>query len=344
MSNFEFCLQEIADDIRNPNDSTNANDFFAVKDYVLSIMRDQDSYFRKICQNDILFGSMAHDVRLYNDDELDVLMELRFPAYSRIEQVEDEQHPGMVFLDFSDACLDNMVFKRLANNKWMYMNRYSLKRWLHNIFVNALDNYGNVVYGDYDEYTLDYKWRGITYTITAESPSRIFHIDFVPAVKIVRPKSGTWHAIPKYTSGNTHNFTFMISNAQAELQHVERCGQALRDALRLLQALRNAKQLWQLRCYHFVTLAIWMARRDGYSKMFHLSVSELFLMLLSDLCDAFLEGHLPYVWNSQMNLLGNFTDNEMSQYTSELCDAYNVLDSYSYKSTVSFARCLRFFE
>lgn len=68
------------------------------------------------------------------------------------------------------------------------------------------------------------------------------------------------------------------------------------------------------------------------------------MQLLSDLCDALLEGHLAYVWNSQMNLLGNLSDNEMLQYTSELCDAYNVLDSYSYKPTVSFARCRRFFD
>lgn len=74
MSNFEFCLREIADDIRNPNDSTNANDFFAVKDYVLSIMRNQGSYFRKICQNDILFGKRPNLSQLYVGIQMDLYL------------------------------------------------------------------------------------------------------------------------------------------------------------------------------------------------------------------------------------------------------------------------------
>lgn len=56
MSNLEYYLQSIADEIRNPNDPSNLNDFYAVKDYVLDILRLQDSYFGQICQNDILFG------------------------------------------------------------------------------------------------------------------------------------------------------------------------------------------------------------------------------------------------------------------------------------------------
>lgn len=56
MSNFECYLQEIAEDIRNPNDPSNIKDLNAVKNYVLKILRLQDSYFNSICKNDILFG------------------------------------------------------------------------------------------------------------------------------------------------------------------------------------------------------------------------------------------------------------------------------------------------
>jgi len=56
MSNFEYYLQDIASNITCPNDPVNYSDFVDVKDYVLDIMRMEDSYFRYICQNDILFG------------------------------------------------------------------------------------------------------------------------------------------------------------------------------------------------------------------------------------------------------------------------------------------------
>ncbi|KAL7735638.1 hypothetical protein ACLKA6_002526 [Drosophila palustris] len=341
MSNFEYYLQEIASDVSCPNDPINNSDFVAVKDYVLEIMRLEDSYFDDICQNDILFGSAAHNIRIFNDDEFDVLMELQFPAHTHIKQVECKDRPGFMYLDFSKACSDNMVAYIVANNNQDYLNQSCLKSWLDNVFKDALSNYGKVINTGYETYTLRYLWRGITYTIYAKSPSRSFSIDFVPAVKIVRPNSNTWHAIPKQKagSGNTANFTFMLSDSQAELQHVKRCGRTMRDALRLLQALRNSKDLPKLRCYHMVSVAIWMARQMGHSNVAVLSVSDVFLMLLSDLCDAFIDGHLSYVWDSRMNLLSHLTPAEMSRYTSDLCSAYNTLKSYPHQPNLSFGRC-----
>ncbi|KAH8299579.1 hypothetical protein KR044_003122 [Drosophila immigrans] len=345
MSFFEYYLRDIASDIASPNDADNYQDFLAVKEYVLGIMREEDSYFDEICQNDILFGGTAHNIRLYNDDEYDVLMELRFPAHKRIIQWQSKDRPGFVFLDFSEACYDDMVAYELANNQKSYLDRSCLRNWLNNIFVDAMNRYDNVVYTDYDRYTLKYIWRGITFTIYAKSPTRSFSIDFVPAVKIERVNSSTWYAIPKAMSGpgNTANFTYMISNSQAEELQVERCGSAMQDALRLMQALRNSKDLKKLRCYHMVTVAIWMARHLGYQTLGNMSVSDTFLTLLSDLCDAFLEGHLSYVWDPNMNILGNFTEAQMSHYADELCWAYNTLQSYPYQSTLSYGRCQQHF-
>ncbi|XP_034480009.1 uncharacterized protein LOC117785860 [Drosophila innubila] len=348
MSNFEYYLQDIASDICCPNDPVDNSDFVDVKDYVLDIMRMEDSYFRYICQNDILFGSAAHNVRLYNDDEFDVLMELRFPAHNRIKQVDLKDRPGFMYLDFSNACFDTMVTNTLTSKVQKLMSQSSLKSWLDSTFRAALKNYGNIFDTGYERYTLRYIWRGITYTIYAKSPSRSFSIDFVPAVKIVRNShnANTWHAIPKQRAGpgNTPNFTFMLSNSQGELQHVSRCGQTMRDALRLLQALRNSKDLPKLRCYHMVTVAIWMARRIGHSTISNMFVSDAFLMLLSDLCDAFIDGHLSHVWDSRMNLLGDLKPAEMSRYTDVLCSAYNTLKSYPHQSSLSFERCQGHFQ
>ncbi|XP_060652052.1 cyclic GMP-AMP synthase-like receptor [Drosophila nasuta] len=345
MSNFEYYLQDIAADISSPNDADNFDDFMEVKNYVLQKMRKEDSYFDEICQNDILFGSAAHNIRLHNDDEYDVLMELRFPAHKRIIQVENKNRPGFVFLDFSEASYDDKVTYELANNQKSYLNRSLLKKWLHNIFTAAMSNYYNVVYSGFEQYELSYSWRGITYTIYAESESRSFSIDFVPAVKIERPNSKTWYAIPKEKSGpgNTANFTYMISNSQAELQHVKNCGCAMQDALRLMQALRSSRGLQKLRCYHMVTVAIWMARRLGHKTVQNMSVTQAFLSLLSDLCDAFIERHLSYVWDSGMNLLSNFNSGELSHYANELCSAFNTLKSYPYQSTLSYRRCQQHF-
>lgn len=203
-----------------------------------------DIYIGRLSKTNLFTGSVAHDVRLYNDDEFDVLMELRFPAYNRIRQVDSKDFPGFMYLDFSNACLDNMVDNTLTNDS-KFMRQSCLKSWLDHTFKSALQNYGNVVDTDYDRYTLKYIWRGITYTIYAKSASRSFSIDFVPAVKIVRNShnSKTWYAIPKQSVGPGHSssFTFMLSNSQGELHHVSRCGQTMRDALRLLQALRNSK-------------------------------------------------------------------------------------------------------
>lgn len=346
MSNFEYYLQEIASDISCPNDPINNSDFVAVKDFVLDIMRMENPYFKKICQNDILFGSTAHNIRLYNDDEFDVLMELRFPAHNRIRQLGSKERPGCVFLDFSNACLDSMVAYHLADNEDNYLNQSTLKSWLNNIFKNAFRNYGNVIHTGYDRYNLRYLWRGITYTIYAKSQTRSFSIDFVPAVKIVRPDSNTWHAVPKQKAsfGIATQYTFMLSDSQAELHHVNRCGETLREALCLLQALCNSKQLHKLRCYHMVTVAIWMAWREGHDSFPNMPVSHVFLMLLDDLTDAFIDGHLPYLWDTSLNLLSNFSSADISQYKKDLISAFNTLTSYQHQPNLSFGRCQAHFQ
>ncbi|KAH8416060.1 hypothetical protein KR222_007319 [Zaprionus bogoriensis] len=352
MSNFECYLQDIAYDISCPNDPYEYKDFLAVKDYVLQMMCNENSYFAQICQDDILFGDAAHEIRLHNNDEYDVLMELRFPEYWDIGQVALKAHPGYVCLDFSQACCDNMVGYRLANNQRTFLSRTCLKSWLHCVFLDALNNNGDVLDVGHEEYTLRYQWRGITYTIYAESPSRCFSIDFVPAVKIERTRpnndfnSSDWYAIPKQkgATGSLSSFTFMLANAQGELQHVRRCGQSMRDALRLMQALRDSKELPKLRCYHMVTVAIWMARRIGHSNVQRMCVSDVFLTLLGDLCDAFNDRHLGYVWDSQMNLLDNFTPADISQYGHVLCCAFNTLNSYPHQSLLSYGRCVAHFQ
>lgn len=208
-------------------------------------------------------------------------MELRFPAYNRIKRVLDINLPGFTFLDFSQACFDTMIDRCLANNKARLLCQSKLRRWINKIFTNALNNYGNVVQGDYEDYELSYVWRGETYTIEAVSPCRTSSIDFVPAVKFVDSKAFCWHGIPMFSSipGNMQHYTFMISYFNSEKGHLNCCGQTLRDVLRLLQALRNSKKLLKLRCTHFVSLAIWLARRVGHQTIFHMSVSELFLMV-----------------------------------------------------------------
>lgn len=237
-----------------------------------------------------LAGSVAHNIRLHNDGEYDVLMELRFPQHHRIAQVADAQRPGFVFLDFSDACIDNMIANRLANNQQTFLDRGCLQGWLYGLFKSALNNSGNVVDTGYDVFTLKLWWRNITYTIIAESPSRRFIIDFVPAVKIMRYHSNFnskfWYAIPRQKArpGNTGNFTFMLSHPEGEVQHVQRCGDSMRDALRLLQALRTSKELHKLRCYHMVTAAIWMARSVGHSNVKNMSVQSIFLSVCSISC------------------------------------------------------------
>lgn len=244
-------------------------------------------------------GSFAHKVRIYNDDEADVLMELRFPAYNLIKQVEDINRPGYIFLDFSEACCDTMIANRLANNKGRLLCQSKLRSWIDSIFTNALRNYGNVVSGVHEDYTLKYVWRGPAYTIQAVSHVRNFFIDFVPAVKILCQTAGTWHAIPKFTNigGPMHHFTFLISNVEAELQHVARCGRKLRDVLRLLQAFRTSKNLPKLRCTHFVNLAIWLSTRMGYQTLFHMSVSDLFLQVSTPTKIRFIDWLTDLFWS-----------------------------------------------
>lgn len=396
MSNFEYYLQDIASDISSPNDSIDYSDFVTIKDYVLDMMRRESPYFNKICQNDMLFGklpffwpsvpwhltvllfvlagSVAQNIRLHNDNEYDVLMELHFPKYHLIAQCPDNQRPGFVFLDFEDACCDNMIALQLANNQQSLLDRTCLQGWLYGIFKKALNNNGNVVNTGYDEFTLKLWWRDITYTIIAESPSRRFTIDFVPAVKIVRHQSNfntkKWHAIPKQKKrpGNMNNFTFMLSNTVGELQHVERCGEAMRDALRLMQALRDNRGLHKLRGVHMVTVAIWMARRIGHSNVMNMSVSAIFLtvsllfvvlsifidictcvswvllQLLNDLCDAFNDRHLSFVWDVNLNLFENFLAADITRYGNELCHAYNTLNSYQHQPNLRYGRCLAHFQ
>ncbi|KAH8355045.1 hypothetical protein KR093_004430, partial [Drosophila rubida] len=269
-------------------------------------------------------GSAAHNIRLYNNDEFDVLLELRsFPNHKRINQVRNRSRPGYVFLDLSGVCTEDAVGLELVNNPKGYLDRSCLMKWMHHLFHAIMNKYG------------------ICFTIHAKSLSRHFSIDFMPAVKIERAKSSTWYAIPKVKSGpgNMANFTFLISDVQSELELINRCGFSMKTALRLLQVLHTSKNLKKLSCYHMITVAIWLHRNLGHHTVNPMSITDALFVLLTDLCDAFKKKHLGYVWNAKLNILDNFTPTEMSHYASELSGVYKTLKVYHRnESTLNFSR------
>lgn len=329
---FEDYLLDIAEDLKAPGDH---DDFYEVLDFVMITVKG-NSLLRSICHpRFLIFGSAAHEVRMYDNDEYDVMIELEFPNYEQILVRPDQHRPGMVHLCFKQLDSHNFVEDTLLDHRW-YLKRKGVRNWMDSILSDLHDRLIWVNNRRY-AYRLHCERRKNCYTITATSENRQFSIDFVPAIKVlfegidlqVVPKSMPG---PKRSSG----CTFMVHNIPEELDLFNGGGVMIQDAVILLKALCESKGLPKIRFYHLVSLALWLMDSEDIEEY---SLEDIFLDLLDDLCDAFEKNFLLYYSYEELNLLFNFKPHQLAEYAKVLNEAYMTLKTYPHQENLSFGRC-----
>jgi len=63
------------------------------------------------------------------------------------------------------------------------------------------------------------------------------------------------------------------------------------------------------------------------------------LQILRELYNAIYDEHLPYMWNTNINLLSNLSPKILSDYEIILDKAYDTLINYDLHDNLSYERC-----
>nr|XP_017027513.1 uncharacterized protein LOC108078272 isoform X2 [Drosophila kikkawai] len=312
---FEEYLEEIADDLYAPGDH---DDYYKVLDSVKAIVKS-NSLLNSICHPEFLtFGSAAHGIRMFDNDEYDVMIELEFPNYHQILVRPDQHRPGMVHLCFDQLESHSFVEDTLLDHRW-YLKNEEIRNLMDSILRDIQD-------------------RVNCHTITATSADREIFIDFVPAIK-VRFEGVDLQVVPKSVPGpkRSRKCTFIVSNIREELSMLSGGGRVMQDAVILLKALCESKGLPKIHFYHLVSLALWWLNDNEDSDEF--SLEDLFIDLLYELCQALKDNSLSYYFYDELDLLSNFEPQQLARYTKVLDEAYMTLKTYPDQDRLSYGRC-----
>nr|XP_016929474.1 uncharacterized protein LOC108009543 isoform X2 [Drosophila suzukii]XP_036668887.1 uncharacterized protein LOC108009543 isoform X2 [Drosophila suzukii] len=330
-STFEQHLEQIVADLYG---YTNHCDFAVVRDFILDKIVKQNNLLTTTCNvESVNFGSRALGIQNY-DSDYDVLILLEFPSYEDIIVRPDQHRPGMVHLDFKNMSFNSFTEDTLLDNRW-YLKREEVQTLMQCILMNA---HGRTLTGrHYDNYTLRYHRKPNCHTITAESKRHVFSIDFVPAIRI-HFDGCDWEGVPKFSPGpkRSNGCTFMMSAIKSEIHFFNKSGQNIKDALLLLRALCQAKDLPKIRNYHLVSLALNLVASEDFEDY---SLEDIFLDLLYDLVDAIQSNELSYFCYSDSNLLANLTPQNLVDYKNVLDSAYLTLKTYPGQYKLSYERC-----
>ncbi|KPU75732.1 uncharacterized protein Dana_GF27958 [Drosophila ananassae] len=333
---YEEHLEVIVSHLNTP--PTDHGDFYRVRNFVINLVRD-NRLVKSTCKvNSICFGSSVHGIRMYNNDEYDVMIELEFPFWSGIFARPDQYRPGMVHLDFKDLPFNQFTQDMLLDHRG-YLLRSNVQTWMQSIL---LDVSGRQVWGEgRNLYYLRYKPGQCCHTIIAQSDSRTFSIDFVPAIKVMYDGADL-QVVPKYAEGpkRSHNCTFMVTDILEEVRLFENGGELVQEAVMLLMALCETKGLPKIRKYHLVTCAILVMEYDDF---YNFTLADVFINLLGKLIDALADNSLPYLGYMDRNLLSNFKPHQIDEYIDVLNSAYSTLKTYPYQYKLSFDRCSEHF-
>ncbi|XP_017038797.1 uncharacterized protein LOC108086406 [Drosophila ficusphila] len=330
MGAFEQHLNEIAAELYG---LPVHQDFTIVKNFVMDLVRENRllSETCHVASKD--FGSKALGIQRPGSD-FDVMIVLEFPYYEDIFVRPDQHRPGMVHLDFYGLPCNSYTEDNLLDHRW-YLKREEVQSWMQGILTNV---HGRSVRGqNYQYYELRYRRGTNCHTITAESNDYVFSIDFVPAIKIHFDESD-WEAIPKWAPGpkRSNPCTFMVSDVEEEIDRFKLGGENIRDAVVLLKALCEAKNLPKIRNYHLVSTALTLMDNEEVEDC---SLQYVFLTLLYDLIDALKTNDLCSYFYDELDLLTNFNSEQLSEYANILNSAYSTLKTYPYQYKLSYERC-----
>ncbi|KAH8233759.1 hypothetical protein KR026_012093, partial [Drosophila bipectinata] len=279
-------------------------------------------------------GSTAHGIRMYDNDEYDVMLELEFPYYENICVRPDLHRPGMVHLDFKDLPYNDFTEDLLLDHR-CYLLREKVQTWMQSILIDVS---GRTVTGKgYSSFYLRYKPGYNCHTIWAESDSHTFSIDFMPAIKVIFDDMDC-QVVPMAAEGpkRSHGCTFMVSDVREEIRLFEEGGMLVQKAVMLLRALCETKGLPKIHNYHLVTCAINVIARDDFAD---LNLETVFINILGHLVDALEEHSLPYLGYMDRNLLSNFKPQQFNEYIDILDSAFTTLKTYPHQYNLSYERC-----
>ncbi|XP_017069317.1 uncharacterized protein LOC108106625 [Drosophila eugracilis] len=327
-STFEQHLNEIVSELWEP---PNHRDVYIVRDFVMNILKSNKVLTSTCSLKMVDFGSRPLGIHT-SESNFNVMVLLKFPYIEDILVRPDQHRPGMVHLDFSRVPFND--FTDVLLDKRYYLKRNAV----HNMMEVLLENvHGCQFWGNRDYYKLQYSRCGDVHIITAKSRNHVLSIDFMPAIDIYYD-GFYWEAVPKWAPGpkRSDKCTFMISAIEEEIFRFKQGGENIINAVVLLKAMCESKNLPKVCNYHLVSTAIGLISTEYYR---NLSLQYVFLYLLEDLADAFDKDDLSYFCYEDLDLIPDFNTIELNEYANALNDAYMTLKTYPDQDRLSYGRC-----
>lgn len=272
----EFVLEQISID---PEDrQTFKEDAEKIENKFVRAISYRDPFFAWAFRGLSLTGSNLDQAKIHLPDEFDMLTKVTLPC--KINPVPVAGHPSYIRLQASGGNVPIHLTDRLGDN--YFINRRKVQSWFRENINAVIPRLNPIRCGGGRFYELSNRTGGhVAHTIKARclsDPGRKISFDFVPAFEflasewpLVFPQhpneDRTWYAVPRKIRSQIGEdpLSFIVCAPHWERMVLKK-KQNLKDALRLMKALRDANDMPILFSYAIKSVFLNLGRRINWNQ------------------------------------------------------------------------------
>ncbi|XP_023940038.2 cyclic GMP-AMP synthase-like receptor [Bicyclus anynana] len=322
-------------------------------------MGEQCNYFGTYASQVLYAGSVYDGIKVSKLDEFDMDIVIRLPVNYQDDGengiIIENAEPGFVTLKIVKA-FDNLDKQKEWENRhrvtrdWRDSDKYFLqnkfRHWLHSIVQKTLNELNGQVTVNGVTYLMKYKMSGPAYTLNIRNADGEDHflldVDLVPVIRFLLPRwpegyrmmEGSqvkeWLAVPKPNKAvadeSQRNRLWRLSFQDYERDMIKGCSQ-LKNIIRLVKKLRDARGMKAIASYYIKTLFLWKVQKTEDKKYWQRKLSVIFREMVEELYNAIKEKNIPYFWNEDNNLIQGVKETLLNDYAEKLKQVLDSIDA-----------------
>lgn len=224
-------------------------------------------------------------------DEFDINLVLSLPFKLKPEALSDLK--GFLKLKAIDP---SGYFKDEIVNKEGYIDRFLLQAWFRKVITKIIPNEGIDINVESRTYHVEYpsheRGLSVAHTLVATcGKKRKISFDFVPSFEFsyeecpthLAPKleqiNKNWFAVPRGQKKSVHNqYSFILAAPHLEREAMKD-KKNLKNALRLMKALRDANNMTYLPSYVLKAVFMYELKKEPSNEFWQKPIGELFIIV-----------------------------------------------------------------
>ncbi|KAG7299676.1 hypothetical protein JYU34_016673 [Plutella xylostella] len=285
----------------------------------------------------------------------DIALQPLAPGYVQLKL--GQQFRRLPQRDAADWLVNRTAYEWKDDKDFLLRNKFI--DWFKSVVHRALNRFEDegrgrkIIRIDGVPYTIRTTESGPAITFIVENASRDFKldVDFVPALKFPEarwPICRGYRAVPPGCAGQDFMLVPKPNKAAACVWDETRCWRIamhdqekklmynlsnLKPTLRLLKKLRDAQGMDKIASYYIKTIFFWeILARPFDSAFWKQGRGTLFKIMVERLYECVNKGEILYLWNTDLNLLGQVNRATLNGYAAKLQCLMRVLqDPSQYK-------------